>query len=75
VVFADQAMKVRIVEIESGKVTPVDQNPQYMATGGLESWRFAWSPDSRGSRTAGAVSAYGVNAIFIVDTRDGRRRN
>jgi tricorn protease len=73
VVFADQAMKVRMVDIESGKVTMIDQSPQYMAHGGLEAWQFAWSPDSRWIAYSRAVSDHGVNAIFVVDTRDGKK--
>jgi tricorn protease len=73
VVFADQAMKVRTVDIESGKVTPIDQSPQWMAHGALEAWRFAWSPDSRWIAYARGVGNYGVSAIFVVDTRDGKK--
>jgi tricorn protease len=73
VAFADQAMRVRIVEIESGKVTQVDQNPQYMAHDGLANWVFSWSPDSRWIAYQRAVGNYGVNAIFVVDTRTGTK--
>lgn len=73
VVFADQAMKIRIVEIESGKVTSIDQSPQWMAHGALEAWRFAWSPDSRWIAYARGVGNYGVSAIYLVDTRDGKK--
>ena len=73
VVFTDQAMKVRMVDIDSGKVTMIDQNPQYMATDGLASRHFAWSADSRWVAYSRAVGNYGVNAIFAVDTRDGKK--
>ncbi|HEX5069170.1 MAG TPA: PDZ domain-containing protein [Vicinamibacterales bacterium] len=73
VVFADQSMKVRLLDIESGNVTLLDQSPQWMAHGALEAWRFAWSPDSRWIAYARAVGDYGVSAIYVVDSRDGKK--
>ena len=71
VVFIDQAMRMRICEIESGKVTQIDESPEWMAHGDLESFRFKWSPDSRWvsySRPTGDAN----RAIFLYDTRAGK---
>jgi len=73
VAFADQGMRVRILEIESGKVTEVDQNPQWMGHGQIEGWRFAWSPDSRWMAYPRSFAAYGGTAIYVVDTTTGTR--
>ena len=71
VVFIDQAMRMRICEIESGKVTQIDESPEWMAHGDLENFRFKWSPDSRWvsySRPTGDANG----AIFLYDTRAGK---
>ena len=45
--FIDQAMRIRIYDDGTGKVTDVDKSPDWMAHGQLEAFRFQWSPDSR----------------------------
>lgn len=71
VAFIDQAMRIRIVEIASGKVTDVDTSPDFINHGGLESFHFAWSPDSRWLTYARPAET-GNNAIFLFDTKAGR---
>ena len=73
VAFADQTMRVRIVDIETGKLTEVDQNPQWMGHGQIEAWRFAWSADSRWIAYPRSFAAYGGTAIYVIDTTTGTR--
>jgi len=69
--FIDQAMRIRIYDDAAGKVTEVDKSPDWIAHGDLEAFRFQWSPDSRWVAFAHA-SGTGNNAIYLVDTRDGK---
>src|SRR5205814_1137990 len=69
--FIDQAMRIRVYDDASGKVTDVDKSPDWIAHDGLEAFRFQWSPDSRWlayARPAGTSN----NAIFLFDTRAGK---
>lgn len=71
VAFVDQSMKVRIVDIESGKVTDVDQSPEWISHGGLVGFDFHWSPDSRWV-TYARPTAQANNALFLFDTTAGK---
>jgi tricorn protease len=73
IAFADQAMRVRIVDVETGALTEVDQNPQWLAHGALDGWRFAWSADSRWIAWQRARAARGNTAIFLFDTKSGAK--
>jgi tricorn protease len=68
VAFVDQAMRIRVYDAASGKVTDVDKSPDWLAQDDLESFRVRWSPDSRWLAYArpAATSNY---AIFLFDTR------
>ena len=69
--FIDQAMRIRVYDDATGKVTDVDKSPDWIAHDGLEAFRFRWSPDSRWlayARPAGTSN----NAIFLFDTRAGK---
>lgn len=74
VAFADQAMRVRIVDVTSGTVKDVDQSPQWLGHGQIQAWRFVWSADSRWLAYSRNHSATGNNAIFLYDTKNGTRR-
>ena len=74
VAFADQAMRVRFVDVASGAVTDVDQCPQWLGHGQLQAWRFVWSGDSRWLAYSRPHTATGNNAIFLFDTRSKTRR-
>ena len=70
VAFVDQAMRLRICDVASGKVTPFDESPEWIAHGGLETFVFHWSPDSRWvtyARPTGDANS----AVFLYDTRAG----
>lgn len=71
IAFIDQAMRIRIVEVDGGKLTSVDQSPEWIAHGGLEAFRITWSPDSRWITFARQVAS-GQNAIFLFDTKDAK---
>ena len=71
VAFIDQAMRIRVCEIDTGKVTGIDDSPEWISHGGLERFRIQWSPDSRWltySRPTGDANA----AVFLYDTTAGK---
>ena len=68
VAFIDQAMRIHITDVGSGRTVDVDQSPDWIAHGGLEAFTFAWSPDSRWL-TYARPSATGNNAVFLYDTK------
>jgi tricorn protease len=74
VVFVDQAMRVRMVDVASGAVTDVDQSPQWLSHGPLVGWRFSWSADSRWIAYSRPHTATGNSAIFLYDTTNRTRR-
>ena len=70
--FIDQAMRIRIYDDGTGKVTDVDKSPDWLSHGLLEAFRFQWSPDSRWIAYARPASTSN-NAIFLFDTKSGTR--
>ena len=74
IAFADQAMRIRIVDVETGAVTNVDQSPQWISHGPLQGWRFSWSADSRWLAWQRPRAERGNTAIFLFDTRTNTRR-
>jgi tricorn protease len=70
--FIDQAMRIRVYDDATGKVTEVDKSPDWLAHDQLEAFRFQWSPDSRWL-TYAHPAATSNNAVFLYDTRAGKR--
>jgi len=70
VAFIDQAMRIRVYDDATAKVTDVDKSPDWLAQDQLELFRFQWSPDSRWLAYARPASTSN-NAIFLFDTRGG----
>ena len=68
VAYIDQAMRIHITEIESGRTADLDQSPDWISHGGLEPFTFQWSPDSRWL-TYSRPTAGGNNAVFLYDTK------
>ncbi len=69
--FIDQAMRIRIYDDASGKVTEVDKSPDWIAHDALETFRFRWSPDSRWLAYA-RPAATSNSAVFLFDTKAGK---
>ena len=69
VAFFDQAMRVRVVDVQKKTVTEIDQSPITMAHGQLESTPIAWSADSRFLSWARPLPGNRNSAVFIYDTR------
>jgi tricorn protease len=70
--FIDQAMRIRVYDIDANRVTEIDQSPEWIAHGGLETFVIRWSPDSRWityARPTGTANS----AIFLYDTRSSTR--
>jgi len=71
VAFIDQAMRIHVTEIESGKTVRIDESPEWINHGGLQGFGFDWSPDSRWltyARPTGDANS----SIFLYDTRGGK---
>jgi tricorn protease len=71
VAFVDQAMRIHITDVDSGKTVKIDDSPEWMNHGALEAFEFEWSPDSRWltySRPTGDAN----NALFLYDTRGAK---
>jgi len=73
IAFADQSARLRIVDVETGALTDVDQSPQWLSHGPIDAWRFAWSADSRWLAWQRGRAEKGNNAIFLFDTRGSAR--
>jgi tricorn protease len=69
--FIDQAMQIRVHDLEKDETREVDRGTVWLSHGTLENIRFAWSPDSRWLAFSRAVQTYNP-AIFLYDTRAGR---
>ncbi len=70
-VFIDQAMRIRVYDDATGKMSDVDKSPDWIANDGLEAFRFEWSPDSRWVAFA-HPSSTSNNAIYLFDTKEGK---
>ncbi|BDU68459.1 tricorn protease [Geothrix oryzae] len=71
VVFADQAMRINLCDLDTGKVQQVDKG-LFMFEGPLDDFRATWSPDSRWfayPRDTGNRNS--VMALY--DTKTGKR--
>ena len=71
VAFIDQSMRIRIVEIETGRTVEIDQSPDWIAHGGLEGFLLQWSPDSRWL-TYSRPTIDANSAVFLYDTKGAK---
>ncbi len=71
IAFVDQAMRVRICDIDANRVTEIDQSPEWIAHGDLEGFEIRWSPDSRWIAFARPTAAAN-RAVFLYDTRNSK---
>ena len=70
IAFVDQDFNIYLLDVESGKVTRIDQGP-WNSSGALAGFTVSWSRDSRWlaySRSHGNDNS----AIYIYDTKDGK---
>lgn len=71
VVFADQAMRINLCDMTSGKVSTVDKG-LFMFEGPLEGFHVSWSLDSRWF--AYSMDTENRNKVVVLyDTKEGRR--
>ena len=71
VAFVDQAMRVHLTDLDSGRTTKIDECPEWMNHPTLENFEFKWSPDSRWltySRPTGDANS----AIFLYDAKNAK---
>lgn len=71
-VFIDQAMKIKMVDVASGSTTEVDQALRFMH-GGCEGFSVSWSPDSRWFTYIRDLNNY-HNAAYIYDAQNKKTR-
>ncbi|MEO5895106.1 MAG: PDZ domain-containing protein [Vicinamibacterales bacterium] len=71
VAFIDQAMRIHITDIESGKTVKIDESPDWINHGGLAGFGFDWSPDSRWL-TYTRPTAEANNAIYLYDSKNAK---
>ncbi len=69
--FIDQAMRIRVADLDASKVTEIDQSPEGLSHDELERFVIRWSPDSRWITYARPTGTN--NGIFLYDTRAGKR--
>jgi tricorn protease len=69
--FVDQTMTIRIFDVAAGQTTRVDQG-HWWYQGDLQSFRPAWSADSRWLAYSRDLGDRAEQAIFLFDTRTGR---
>jgi tricorn protease len=67
-VFVDQAMRVRVHDLDTRQTTEIDRSAIWIAHGGLEGFTFQWSPDSRWVAYSRLVTPNN-GAIFLYDTK------
>ncbi|MEO1030201.1 MAG: PDZ domain-containing protein [Bacteroidota bacterium] len=68
IAFVDQAMKIKYIDIESGKETTVDSG-KYMFQGNLQNFSVSWSPDSNYFAYARGIDNRARSAIFVYDIK------
>jgi tricorn protease len=71
--FIDQGMKIRVIDVETGRLTDVDQSPAWMSHGQLENLSLEWSPDSRWLTWARRPADSGNGAVFVFDVAHATR--
>jgi tricorn protease len=71
IAFVDQAMRVRICDLDTGKVTQIDESPEWMGHGGLAGFKIRWSPDSRWAAYA-RPTGDSNSAVFLYDSKGAR---
>ena len=62
-------MRIRVLDIESGRTELVDQSPIWMAHGGLQNLDLRWSPNSRWLAYSRGLES-GNAAIFLYDAEE-----
>ena len=71
IAFIDQAMRIRVCDLDTGKLTQIDESPEWISHGGLAGFRMRWSPDSRWltySRPTGDSNT----AVFLYDSKGAK---
>jgi tricorn protease len=71
IAFVDQAMRLRICDLDTGKVTQIDESPEWISHGGLAGFKIQWSPDSRWV-TYARPTGDSNTAIFLYDSKGAK---
>ncbi|NBC05102.1 MAG: peptidase S41, partial [Bacteroidetes bacterium] len=70
-VFVDNAMRIRMYNMETDEITDIDQG-LWMYEGGLRTFSVDWSSDSKWVTYSRGLD-HRQNAIFLFDTENGER--
>jgi len=71
VAFVNQAMQIRLADVETGEVTTIDEG-RWMYHGGLSDFSVSWSPNGRWvAYSRGLENRH--DAVFLYDTEAGER--
>ena len=71
VAFVNQAMEIRVADVESGEVTTIDEG-RWMYQGDLSGFSVSWSPNGRWiAYSRGLENRH--DAVFLYDTESGER--
>jgi tricorn protease len=69
IAYIDQAARIRITEVESGKTTEIDRSPIFISHGQLAGLPLRWSADSRWLTWARGAATTSNSAVFLYDTK------
>ena len=68
IIFIDQAMKIKMIDVSTGSTTEIDQALRFMHSG-CEGFGGSWSSDSRWFTYSRDLDNY-HNAVYIYDTQN-----
>ncbi|MEQ8871970.1 MAG: PDZ domain-containing protein [Cytophagales bacterium] len=71
IAFVDQSMRLNLMEVSTGKITSFDKG-KYLLEGGLRSFRFDWSPDSKWLCYTKSAESSATSAIFLYNTETNK---
>jgi tricorn protease len=74
IAFVDEAARIRMVEVSSGRTRDLDKSPVWLSDGPLQQFQFRWSADSRWVAWARPADDNENPAIFVYDTKTSARR-
>ncbi|MGB2714516.1 MAG: PDZ domain-containing protein [Vicinamibacterales bacterium] len=71
IAFIDQGMRIRICDLDTGKLTQIDESPEWISHGALAGFRMRWSPDSRWL-TYARPTADSNSAVYLYDSKGAK---
>lgn len=72
IAFIDETLRIRLLDVESGRLAEIDRVPVWMGHGPLAAFPIAWSADSRWLAFARGLRETRNQAVFLYDTKTSR---